>query len=241
MIADFPSPGSRNGGSPVSFATPIDNSMTLNDHGTSKDKARNGHPNGHHSSSIQNPLDGTGSVQTNSFGMPRRRGARRGAVSRSVPNIQAAMGAGGQQQAKSADAAKRQQTKQLPRSVRWRLSLGLLTRPTTDGGGVGEREKLLRGIEDLNALKLRCQRSRYDELEKRHYWRSTPVSIADESSGDGVGADAGGGTHLEGMHHVAPGDDPLSSALLLDKGGGKNNSNPEGEKDKRLFGGSIFG
>jgi hypothetical protein len=74
----------------------------------------------------------------------------------------------------------KQQTKVLPRCVRWRLCLGLLTKPTHDN--TKSIEEILKSIEDLNALKLRCQRSRYDDIETAHYWSSTPTSIADDTT-----------------------------------------------------------
>ena len=40
---------------------------------------------------------------------------------------------------------------------------------------------LLQYIEDSNALKLRCQRSRYEDLEKRHYYSNTIMGIANGS------------------------------------------------------------
>jgi len=126
--------------------------------------------------------------------------------------------------------------------------LGLLTRPTTDSN---EKDKLLKSIEDLNALKLRCQRSRYDELEKKHYWKSTPVSIADETNNGAAGTgsnavDNGDRAQLEGLHHVAPGDDPLSALLLGTNNAPKNSSVANKnvkteEKERKLFGGGIFG
>jgi len=122
--------------------------------------------------------------------------------------------------------------KTLPRSVRWRLSLGLLTRPTieaaknntssSDSSSRDSKEALYKSIEELNALKIRCQRSRYDELEKKHYWKSTPVGIAtDEAS---INSETQHQQqqqrqqHSEernnnNLHHVAYGDDPLSALL----------------------------
>ena len=121
--------------------------------------------------------------------------------------------------------------KTLPRSVRWRLSLGLLTRPTieaannnntssSDSSSRDSKEALYKSIEELNALKIRCQRSRYDELEKKHYWKSTPVGIAtDEASinNETQHQQQQQQQHSEEMnnnlHHVAYGDDPLSALL----------------------------
>jgi len=136
-----------------------------------------------------------------------------------------------------------------------------MSSPTSNinSGNNNEKEKLLKNIEDLNALKLRCQRSRYNELEKKHYWKSTPVSIADETDGGGGGVtdtnndgssntEGGGGTS---MHHVAPGDDPLSSALLSSTTTSdtttttattaKNEASSNLDKSTKLFGGGIFG
>jgi hypothetical protein len=124
----------------------------------------------------------------------------------------------------------KQQTKVLPRCVRWRLSLGLLAKPTHDC--TKSIEEILKSIEDLNALKLRCQRSRYEDIETTHYWRSTPTSIADDTTMGGLDDKNGlknSGSHLEGLHHVAPGDDPLSALVQSSSG-------------KGLFGGNgIFG
>ncbi|KAL7548775.1 hypothetical protein ACHAWF_017250 [Thalassiosira exigua] len=162
----------------------------------------------------------------------------------------------------ASDAARRmQRTKQLPRSVRWRLSLGLLARPPPPSaseaseGGEGERERFLKSIGEVNALKLRCQRSRYEELERRHYWRSTPVGIASDEAGGartGTGGEregckaldeeGGGGAlspHLEEPQHVAPGDDPLSSALLSN--GGRASGGGKAEDRKQLNFAGIFG
>ena len=194
---------------------------------------------------------------------------------------------------------KQEQLHQLPRSIRWRLSLGLLTMPNTNNNDSsdsssfasssnlaskksmsklndgtlpakdlvfnspgqfnpstaisnnsnnskdGEKEtdstsssssSLIQYIEDTNALKLRCQRSRYDELEQKHYYSNTLLGIADSSqhSDDSIekqlnsvlpptGAAVGGSEVATSpisslvannkMHHVAPGDDPLSALL----------------------------
>jgi len=122
--------------------------------------------------------------------------------------------------------------------------LDLLTRPTAD---CDDKDKLLKSVEDLNALKLRCQRSRYDELEKKHYWKSTPTSIAEESSKEERGVGKNGvdtNANLESLHHVAPGDDPLS-ALVQDKNPPNNSTANKGkseDKKGKLFGGDgIFG
>lgn len=126
----------------------------------------------------------------------------------------------------------KEQTKVLPRSVRWRLSLGVLTKLTDDD--TKTTEELLKSIENLNALKLRCQRSRYEDIETTHYWKSTPTCIADDTTPVGGVDDKNGaknaGSHLEGLHHVAPGDDPLSALV-------QSAANKKG-----LFGGNgIFG
>ena len=139
---------------------------------------------------------------------------------------------------------KRQQTKKLPRSVRWRLSLNLLSRPVTS---TEEKDQLLKSIEDLNALKLRFQRSRYEELEKKHYWKSTPMGIAQTSTNhcssfseydtmpsNGSKRPNGNEEHntsMNSLHQVAPGEDPLSAFAMNDsKHGGSNK-----------FGGGLFG
>ncbi|KAL7541659.1 hypothetical protein ACHAXR_011116 [Thalassiosira sp. AJA248-18] len=216
---------------------------------------------------IQHPLGtdplavgGMRSVRsTSSLGItptPRRRGSRRGSnaednpLTISKPNPHQQQPTAATQPTSTQDTA-RQQIKQLPRTLRWRLSLGLLTLPTTDSN---EKEKLLKSIESLNALKLRFQRSRYDELEKKHYWKSTPTAIADETANDGGGNNtnavdnnnSGGAHNLEGLHHVAPGDDPLSAALLQDKNPKNGTKKNKGEDRKNnLFGGKgkngIFG
>ena len=208
---------------------------------------------------------------------------------------------------------KQDQVHQLPRSIRWRLSLGLLTMPNTNNNDSsdsssfasnlaaaaaavattasskrsdgtlpakdlvfnspgqfnpstatsngnsnsnnnssssnndGEKEtnsssssssssSLLKYIEDTNALKLRCQRSRYDELEQKHYYSNTLLGIADSShhSDDSiekqlnsvlpppttaVGSSEVATSPISSLvannkvHHVAPGDDPLSALM----------------------------
>ena len=148
--------------------------------------------------------------------------------------------------------------KTLPRSVRWRLSLGLLTRPTIEAANNtsssdsssrdSKEEALYKSIEELNALKIRCQRSRYDELEKKHYWKSTPVGIAtDEASiNNETQHQQQQQQHSEernnNLHHVAYGDDPLS-ALLQRKNSNVTTSNGKiDDKKQGLFGGNgIFG
>ncbi|KAL9182512.1 hypothetical protein ACHAXT_013164 [Thalassiosira profunda] len=100
--------------------------------------------------------------------------------------------------------------------------LGLLAKPATDST---DKDALLKSVEETNALKLRCQRSRYDELEKKHYWKSTPMGIADEAKDKG---EAGAVDKNGGLHHVAPGDDPLSALLPSNKA----------EEKKSLFGAS---
>ncbi|KAL7463919.1 hypothetical protein ACHAXS_004270 [Conticribra weissflogii] len=148
---------------------------------------------------------------------------------------------------------RRHEINQLPRSVRWRLSLGLLTVPLPDNSKkppspppVGEEEShdeppLLKAIESTNALRLRLQRSRYDDLEKKHYWSGTVLGIVD-----------GGGNHHHHHHPPHPydgetggsaavqpvprGEDPLSSFLPYQ-------ANDEG-KGGKLFGGKgkgVFG
>ncbi|KAL7513888.1 hypothetical protein ACHAXN_011613 [Cyclotella atomus] len=155
-------------------------------------------------------------------------------------------------------AAKHKKLSQLPRSVRWRLSLGLLTDPSdgeenevdaistaiskksSSSGGkptciqqMVQEDKFhanptmqLKSIQEVNALKLRFQRSRYEELEKRHYWSHTPVGIAGktESTQQDPTEAATPAATTTTTQHVAKGDDPLSA--LLD-------SPPE---DKGLFG-----
>lgn len=207
---------------------------------------------------------------------------------------------------------RRQEFKQLPRSVRWRLSLGLLTTPSlpseygdrppsTDTVGPGKEavcsyhpsvssntdavlsssalsqqqhyqsestkpkpnciqqmiqiesqqnshdnkiSSLLKSIEDANALRLRSQRSRYDDLEKRHYWSSTPMGIEGSLDGDGNAVSGSGaqdngdrGQYKEeryGLHHVAKGEDPLSA--LLNGNGNSSNNNDNSAEGKKPFG-----
>ena len=62
----------------------------------------------------------------------------------------------------------------------------------------------LQAIEEVNALRLRFQRSRYEELERKHYWSHSPVGIVNQSH-------SGAGTSV--THPVARGDDPLSALL----------------------------
>jgi hypothetical protein len=79
---------------------------------------------------------------------------------------------------------------------------------------------------NLNALTLRCQRSRYEDIEKEHYWKAaaTPMSIAggntDSDGGDDHRScsfhDNNIGGVKEGLlllRQVAPGDDPLSALV----------------------------
>jgi len=169
---------------------------------------------------------------------------------------------------------KQDQLNQLPRSIRWRLSLGLLTMPSTDNSSnntnnttttttaddkksinhssgtlpakdlifdspnqLKEANKsqeesssaaasLLQYIEDSNALKLRCQRSRYEELEQKHYYSNTIMGIADSSGGQqqqqGVEAGGGGGEQQkqpqssqqqsqQQLPHAAEAASPISS------------------------------
>ena len=149
--------------------------------------------------------------------------------------------------------AKHKQMSQLPRSVRWRLSLGVLTDPfdgediKDDTGGNNSEESSskpsciqqmvqqdkandkalsqLKTIEEVNALKLRFQRSRYEELEKRHYWSHTPVGIAGKTDNSATDDDNKADAATTTTQHVAKGDDPLSALL------------ENGQEDK----GSLFG
>ena len=111
-------------------------------------------------------------------------------------------------------------TSRIPRTVEWRLHLGLLSTPHENDG----RKKQVNQIEDTNALRLRFQRSRYDELEERHYWKNSPIGIAEASEDS---------SEREGLRHVSIGDDPLSALLNFDK--------PGDESRPKLFGGNIFG
>jgi len=148
----------------------------------------------------------------------------------------------------------------LPRSIRWRISLNLLNTPlpssdtdtTNNNNKQEEKEKLYKSIEEINALKIRCQRSHYDELEKLHYWKSTPAAIASSINNDtadhysvGKASVAGGREQQtnENLHHrhVSLGDDPLSSLLQRKKSNEYNNTTTEGnDKPKEKWGG-IFG
>ena len=136
---------------------------------------------------------------------------------------------------------------QLPRSIRWRLSLNLLNTPpddTTDNNNKEqEQEKLYKSIEQLNALKIRCQRSHYDELEKLHYWKSTPAAISssdNEQTADHLSVGNTSQQKQNDLHsrHVSIGDDPLSS-LLQRKRSNEFESN-DSSKPKEKWGG-IFG
>jgi len=159
----------------------------------------------------------------------------------------------------------------LPRSIRWRISLNLLNTPvsssdtdddipsssssTTNNNNnkQEEKEKLYKSIEEINALKIRCQRSHYDELEKLHYWKSTPAAIASSDNNDdtadhysvGKASVAGGKERQQtnDLHHrhVSLGDDPLSSLLQRKKSNEYNNTTTtENDKPKEKWGG-IFG
>ena len=108
----------------------------------------------------------------------------------------------------------------IPRTVQWRLHLGLLSKPHESAG----RNKQIGQIEDTNALRLRFQRSRYDDLEERHYWKNSPMGIAEASEDS---------SEHEGLRHVSLGDDPLSALLNFDKS--------SDEPKPKLFGGNIFG
>ena len=131
----------------------------------------------------------------------------------------------------------------LPRSVRWRISLELLSKPQDDIDNQSG-DQIYKSIENLNALKLRFQRSHYDELEKKHYWKSTPTAIADEATSNVDGSDRSPNdvnSQDEGnLHHVKLGDDPLS-ALLQRKGSktDEHNKTADTEKKQGLFG--VFG
>ena len=151
--------------------------------------------------------------------------------------------------------AKHRQLSQLPRSVRWRLSLGVLTDPfdgedVKDDTGDNKSEKSsgsnskpsciqqmleqdkvkdnilsqLKTIEEVNALKLRFQRSRYEELEKRHYWSHTPVGIAGKTDNKAAEDVNKAEVATTTTQHVAKGDDPLSAFLET------------GQEDKGIFG-----
>jgi hypothetical protein len=209
---------------------------------------------------------------------------------------------------------KQEQVHQLPRSIRWRLSLGLLTMPNTNNNDTasskksmsklhdgtlpakdlvfnspgqfnpstatsnnsnnsnnskdGEKEtdstsssssSLLQYIEDTNALKLRCQRSRYDELEQKHYYSNTLLGIADSSqhsddsiekqlnsvlppTGAAVGSSEVATSPISSlvannkMHHVAPGDDPLSALLGDSSSAGAAGAAASQTNNKGIFG-----
>ena len=126
----------------------------------------------------------------------------------------------------------------------------------TDTTSPSSSLSLIQYIEDTNALKLRCQRSRYDELEQKHYYSNTLLGIADSSqhSDDSIekqlnsvlpptsGAVGGGEVATSPisslvannkMHHVAPGDDPLSALLGDSSSAGAAASQPN---NKGIFG-----
>ena len=109
-----------------------------------------------------------------------------------------------------------------------------------------EKEKFYKSIEEINALKIRCQRSHYDELEKLHYWKSTPAAIASSDNNDtadhhSVGkASVNSSQQTNDLHHrhVSLGDDPLSSLLQRKKSNEFESSNDIKPKEKW---GGIFG
>lgn len=161
-----------------------------------------------------------------------------------------------QQHQQAAAVNRRHEINQLPRSVRWRLSLGLLTVPLPDKSKQkreatltpstaaaasasskkthDEEPPLMKSIESTNALRLRLQRSRYDELEKKHYWSSTIMGIAD----GGHRAEDAGEKEGVAIHQVARGEDPLSSLLQ------PPNANDSADGKGKLFGGKgkgVFG
>ena len=120
--------------------------------------------------------------------------------------------------------AKHKQLRQFPRSVRWRLSLGLLTDPSGGEDSFGKEDiseiaaasnptSQLKSIEEANALKLRFQRSRYEELERKHYWSHTPIGIAAKTDSNSGHHDAAKPETATTTQHVAKGDDPLSALL----------------------------
>ena len=127
----------------------------------------NAHSAIHHPLSTDPPRGNAQPRAVSSSATPWRRG-RRGSNSnnnqctlsnsRSTPALQELDQTAGSQLSQSlvipkpSVDIKEQQTKHLPRSVRWRLALGLLTRSR---GKRNEQEKQLKSIEDLNALKLR--------------------------------------------------------------------------------------
>lgn len=121
-------------------------------------------------------------------------------------------------------AAKHKQLRRFPRSVRWRLSLDLLTDPSSGEASFGKEDisstavannpnSQLKSIEEANALKLRFQRSRYEELEKKHYWSHTPIGIAAKTDSNSGHHDSAKSETATTTQHVAKGDDPLSALL----------------------------
>ena len=165
----------------------------------------------------------------------------------------------------TASTSSQQQTNKkkllLPRSIRWRISLNLLNTPplpssstddlssshsssTTNNNNKEEKDKLYKSIEEINALKIRCQRSHYDELEKLHYWKSTPAAIASSDNDidhHSVGNTSQQSKQNDNLHHrhVSLGDDPLSS-LLQRKKSNEFEGNNDSSKPKEKWGG-IFG
>lgn len=110
----------------------------------------------------------------------------------------------------------------------------------------------------MNALKSRLQRSRYDEIERKHYWQNTIMGVAAGAAGGGggvggnsaanhQGGEGGGGGGIDdgsdrdgsAMHQVARGEDPLSSLLHNETTANNNNEGKNkffGGKGKEVFG-----
>jgi len=147
-------------------------------------------PKYHPASTAKNKKSTNSNSTTNNNSPPRsrRKSSRRGSNNSTTSSK---LSASTQQQANN------KKKSLLPRSIRWRISLNLLNTPlpsslpsstdddhssshsssTTNNNNnkQEEKEKLYKSIEEINALKIRCQRSHYDELEKLHYWKSTPA------------------------------------------------------------------
>ena len=196
---------------------------------------------------------------TNSSSPPRsrRKSNRRGSNNSTSSKLSASSTASSP--SKQQQANNKKKSLLLPRSIRWRISLNLLNTPlpsstddhssstTNNNNNKEEKEKLYKSIEQLNALKIRCQRSHYDELEKLHYWKSTPAAIASSDNNDtadhhSVGkASVNSSQQMNDLHHrhVSLGDDPLSS-LLQRKKSNEFEINDSSNKPKEKWGG-IFG
>ena len=111
-----------------------------------------GSANGDGHAAIEHPLGGDprrSNVQNAApSAVPKRRGSRRGGNNEectlSIAQSTTQQSQQNQQPSTISDA-KQKQPQRLPRSVRWRLSLGLLAKPTTDST---DKDTLLKSVEE---------------------------------------------------------------------------------------------